>query len=141
VKTLLTIFIAAAALKALADAPAATNAPAKNTGPIKSVFSQPKKFAEGRDPFFPDSTRAYQAVMAENTSKTVELSALVVKGYYRDKTGAYVIINNRTFGVGEDRDVQTPGGHVHIKCVDILPDNVVIEYNGSLHQLPINAKK
>lgn len=140
-KTFLTFFLAAAALTAFADAPAPTNAPVKKAGPIKSVFAMPKKFAEGRDPFFPESARVFQAVLAENVSHTVEISSLVVKGYSRDASGAYVIINNRTFGIGDERDVTTPGGRVHLKCVDILPDTVVIEYNGSLHQLLINPKK
>ncbi len=110
-------------------------------GQIKSVFIQPKKFIEGRDPFFPESTRVFQAVMAENSSHNVEVTTLSIKGYYRDSSGAYVIINNHTFTVGDEGDVVTPGGRVHIRCVDILPSVVVIEYSGSMHQLPINGAK
>ena len=116
------------------------SASAKNA-PIKSVFNQPKKFSEGRDPFYPESTRVFQAVMAENSTHTVEVSSLKVKGFYRDASGAYVVINNHTFTVGDEGDVITTGGRIHIKCVDVLPDNVVIEFNGSLHQLPINLPK
>ena len=115
--------------------------PPLRPGQIKSVFTQPKKFSEGRDPFYPESTRVFQAVMAENSSHAVEATSLTVKGYYRDAQGSYVIINNHTFTVGDEGDVLTPGGRVHIKCVDVLPSVVVIEYNGFLHQLPINPQK
>jgi hypothetical protein len=118
----------------------APRAPKKH-GPVKSVFTLPKKFAEGRDPFFPESTRVFQATLAENPGHTAEITSLVVKGYSRDATGASVIINNRTFSAGDERDVLTPTGRIRIKCVDVLPDTVVIEHNGSLHQIPINVKK
>lgn len=102
----------------------------------------PKQFSEGRDPFFPDSTRVYQAVMLESPNRTkADVSSLVVKGINRDAKGAFVIINNHTFTVGDEGDVLTPGGRIHLKCVAVLPNAVVIESGGVLHQLPINLKK
>ena len=125
-------------LAVAANADTVTNPPtAEKIGPVKSVFTLPKRFVEGRDPFYPESTRVFQAVLAENASHTVEITSLAVKGYYRDAKGAFVIINNHTFTIGDEGDVLTPGGRVHIKCVDVLPQAVVVEYNGSLHQLPI----
>ena len=110
--------------------------------PVRSTFSLPKQFSEGRDPFFPESTRVFQAVMLESPGRSkVEISSLAVKGYYRDAKGAFVIINNHTFTVGDEGDVLTTGGRIHLKCVDVLPNAVVIEFNGSMHQLPINLPK
>lgn len=102
----------------------------------------PKQFSEGRDPFFPDSSRVYQAVLLESPNRTkADVSLLVVKGINRDAKGTYVIINNHTFTVGDEGDVTTSGGRIHLKCVDVLPNAVVIESGGALHQLPINLKK
>ncbi len=118
--------------------PAATSAPVR----VRSTFTQPKQFSEGRDPFYPESTRVFQAVMAESpNSHKADVSALVVKGYYRDSKGAFVIINNHTFTTGDEGNVITPGGRIHLKCVDVLPNVVIIECNGSMHQLPINLPK
>ena len=41
------------------------------------------------------------------------------------------IINNHTFAVGDEGDVITPSGRVHLRCIDIQPGTVVIEVNGS----------
>lgn len=130
-----------ASLVSRAAGPTETNSATAKTAPSKSIFSMPKKFSEGRDPFYPESTRVFQQVMAENSSHTVEISSLTVQGYSRDSQNAYVIINNRTFGIGDERDVITPGGRVHLKCIEVLPETVVIEYNGSLHQIPLAKKK
>jgi hypothetical protein len=130
----------AAAMTARAEAgkPASTNAPVR----ARSTFTQPKQFSEGRDPFYPESTRVFQAVMLDSPNgHKADASSLVVKGYYRDAKSAYVIINNHTFTTGDEGDVLTPGGRIHLRCVDVLPNAVVIEFNGSLHQLPINQPK
>ena len=142
-KTILILLVGALALVGSKNvlAEAVAPAPTVKAVPVKSVFTLPKKLAEGRDPFFPESTRVFQAAMAENSSHTVEISSLVVKGYYRDAKGAFVVINNHTFTVGDEGDVLTPGGRMHIKCVAVLPDTIVIEFNGSMHQLPIKLRK
>ncbi len=136
------MILAAPALPASAETGKPAPTAAAKPAPTRSTFTMPKQFTEGRDPFFPESTRVFQAVMLESpaTSK-VEISSLVVKGYYRDANSAFVIINNHTFTAGDEGDVMTTGGRIHIKCVDVLRNAVVIEFNGSLHQLPINPPK
>jgi hypothetical protein len=101
--------------------------------PVRSVFAVPTNAGEGRDPFFPESSRVFQ--LAVINSKTVEISSLAVKGFYRDAKGALVIINNHTFAVGDEGDVKTPGGRVHIRCLEIRSNVVVIDINGQKHEL------
>lgn len=141
--TLLTgLLVSLTCATAWADTSKPASAPAAKPAPTRSTFTMPKQFSEGRDPFFPESTRVFQAVMLESPTRSkVEVSSLSVKGYYRDAKSAYVIINNHTFTVGDEGDVPTTGGRIHIKCVDVLPNAVVIEFNGSMHQLPINPPK
>ena len=112
--------------------------PAAKAPPARSVFVVPTNAGEGRDPFFPESSRVFQVAVI--SSKTVEISSLAVKGFYRDAKGALVIINNHTFAVGDEQDVLTSGGRVHIRCLEIRPNIVVIEINGQKHELTFSTQ-
>ena len=79
--------------------------------PPKSVFVIPSKPAEGRDPFFPDSIRPYEEVVAENNVNAPTATDLVVKTILVNQHGqAFAIINDQTFGVGDEGDVITSRG-------------------------------
>jgi hypothetical protein len=140
VKTLLTTFfvLVAAGLIQLATASETPKTPAANLLPVRSVFAIPTNVREGRDPFFPESTRVFEAVAA--ATKTVEITALTVKGISGLPGHRLVIINNHTFGIGDEGDVLTPTGRVHIRCVEIRPDAVTIEINGQRHELHFGAQ-
>ncbi len=114
----------------------AKTAPAK-TGPVKSVFVMPASPREGRDPFFPESTRVYErtaAVAAVAAAaapvKGAEITSLKVKGYSVMNGQAMVIINNHAFMVNDEGDVLTLAGRVHIRCMEIRPGLAVIQANG-----------
>jgi len=106
------------------------------TGPIKSVFVMPTSPKEGRDPFFPDSTRVYEttaaatAVAAAATVHGPEITNLKVKGYSVMNGRAMVIINNHAFMVNDEGDVLTLSGRVHIRCMEIRPGLAIIQVNG-----------
>jgi hypothetical protein len=51
-----------------------------------------------------------------------------------------IIINDVTFAVGDERDVITPQGRIHIHCLEIIGDLAVIEANGQRHQLRFQMK-
>jgi hypothetical protein len=127
-----------AALGQTAKKPAA---PEVKPAPVRSVFILPTHSSDGRDPFFPESGRVYQAMASENSTHSVEISTLAVKGFYRDAKSAFVIINNHTFAVGDEGDVLTPGGRVHIRCMEIRSAVVIIDVNGSKHELLLNTAK
>lgn len=122
-----------------------TAAPAKPAAapvvPERSIFVIPTNVKDGRDPFFPESTRAAQSTEAAPTeTRTVEVSTLKVKGFYRDAKSALVIINNHTFAVGDEGDVITAGRRVHVRCLEIRPNLVVIEANGVKRELFIGGQ-
>ncbi len=103
-----------------------------------SIFIQPSSPKEGRDPFFPLSTRPYtSAVVATNTK---DLSSLVMVGMSGTPEHPLVIINNITFAVGDEREVVTPQGRIRIRCIQIIGDMAVIEANGQRHQLRYGLK-
>lgn len=121
--------------------PAGAAEPAKTTPaklePIKSVFIMPANPKEGRDPFFPESTRVYEvtAAVAATTARVAEITTLKVKGYSLVNGQPMVIINNHAFMITDEGDVLTSSGRVHIRCIDIKPSNVTIEANGQLQKL------
>jgi len=94
----------------------------------RSVFVLPANPNEGRDPFFPDSLRPYESAVVNN--HTAEITSLIFKGVSGPPGHQLVIINNHTFGAGDEGDVTTAQGRLHIRCVEIKADSVVIESGG-----------
>lgn len=120
----------ASALMANATPAAKSN----TTNRIQSVFILPSNPGEGRDPFFPDSIRPYEKAAAANP-KTADITSLVCRGFSGTVAQRLVIINNHTFAVGDEGDVTTSTGHIHLRCVEIGTDAVVVEVSGQYHKL------
>ena len=105
--------------------------------PIRSVFIIPASPHDGRDPFFPESTRPYEAAITSHVQQVINL---VVKGISGTAGDRLVIINNHTFGVGDESDVLTSGGRVHVRCLEITANGVVIEANNQRRELNFSSK-
>ena len=144
-KTYATIFIAllaGATLAGPAAAPATnsvakTGAPAKPAAapPPRAIFTQPSSVRDGRDPFFPESTRPFEALAAAAPRAGIEITSLVVKGFSKVHGRPMVIINNHSFMVGDEGDVLVTGGRAHLRCAEIRSDTVVVEVNGARHEI------
>jgi hypothetical protein len=105
----------------------------------RSIFTLPNNSKEGRDPFFPTSTHPYENAVATAPQK-VDVSSLILKGFSVDKQGnRLVIINSHTFGVGDEEDVTTSQGRIHVHCLEIKGNTVSIEVNGERHELSYSA--
>lgn len=129
----------AAVLPATAEPPVAAPAPSVMQVP-RSIFTIPASSKEGRDPFFPASLRPYAAVLVPG-GNTGDLSTLVMQGVLGVPPHQLVIINNVTFGVGDDAEVRTPqGGRIRIHCVEIKGNSAVVEANGVEHTLNYGEK-
>ena len=126
-----------AALSWTAAIQAESAAPA-GSAQIQSIFVLPVSSKDGRDPFFPDSTRMVQ--VATTVSPTAQLSALKVPGIFGTPDHLLAIINNHTFSSGDEGDVKTPAGMVHIRCLEIQADHVVVEMNGQTHRINMEAE-
>jgi hypothetical protein len=100
---------------------------------------------QGRDPFFPDSHRRDPApppvVMVGH--KAAVASDLLLKGVVSSATHRSAVINNEILEVGEESDVRTPNGQVHLKCLEIGDDYVIIRVNGEARtqRLVMDQKK
>ncbi|HEU6447109.1 MAG TPA: hypothetical protein VFV23_01565 [Verrucomicrobiae bacterium] len=101
--------------------------------PERSVFIMPVNPLQGRDPFFPNSTRPYEEASAGK--KTEDVSMLEIKGFVGTGSSKMVIINNHTFASGDEGDVSTSQGRVHVHCIEIKDNRVIIEVDGQRHEL------
>jgi hypothetical protein len=89
--------------------------------PAVSVFVLPDNVAEGRDPFFPSSQRAYESSPTRQ-ARGPSLSELSLKSILGADPRYFAIINNHTFAAGDEGDVITKTGQrIHIHCVDVNP--------------------
>jgi hypothetical protein len=103
-----------------------------------STFIIPTSAKEGRDPFYPESSRPY--TLPTEHSQRVEMSALTLKGFSGSPEHRLAIINNHTFAVGDEGDVATSIGHLHLRCIEIKTRSVVIEADGHRFELTFNNK-
>lgn len=114
-------------------APSPTNAVAALPEIPQSVFIMPTSPQEGKDPFYPRSTRLYNNIVV-NTNLQTASPAVVVELHLNGISGTaehrLAIINNRTFGIGEEGEVTANSGRVRITCKDIKPDSVRVLING-----------
>jgi hypothetical protein len=99
----------------------------------ESVFAYPDNASEGRDPFFPDSTRVY-ASNPDAQAHGPAVTDLVVKAIMGTYQRPFAIINNHTFAPGDDEDVITKSGQrlsVHCVSINAKTGTVTIEANGT----------
>lgn len=102
--------------------------------PPHSTFTQPTGPREGRDPFFPESTRVFESNVAV-TSASQSATTLAVKGFSIVGGRPMVIINNHTFMSGDEGDVLSAGARVHVRCLEIRAGTVVVEVNGARREI------
>jgi hypothetical protein len=98
----------------------------------------PASARDGRDPFFPESSRPYESSLTITNQPQAIL--LTIKGLSVEHGRAMVIINNHTFAVGDEGDVLTGSKRVHLRLVEIRAGTAVIEVNGSRRELHIATK-
>lgn len=111
--------------------------PSASTNAPQSVFVMPDSPKEGRDPFFPNSMRPFVETHQLNNTQP-ELSALKLEGITSGRGHFFAIINDVTFGVGDEADVKTPTGKIHVRCVQIKANDVVVEAGGQLLTLTLS---
>jgi hypothetical protein len=110
---------------------------------IQSVFIIPTGTKDGRDPFFPESTRLKATpttTLTPAVRQTMEISSLKFQGISGTPGSLVAIINDHAFAVGDDGDVITGTGRVHIRCLEIQADHVTLEINGQAHRINFQTK-
>ena len=107
---------------------------------ITSTFLVPASVKEGRDPFFPESIRVFTLNAPSTTEKPKDLTSLRVLGISGPPGNQLVIINNHTFAVGDDGDVLTTAGRVHLRVMEIQPGAVIVEVDGQTHKINLEDR-
>jgi hypothetical protein len=119
--------------------PVTTNEPPAELVPARSVFNDDP---EGKDPFFPNSTRRF-------ARKTEVVRPILRAGPQSVRLGGIVgneerrtaLINNQGFIAGEERKVRVPGGREEflLRCVEIRETSVVVTIDGGteLYEIPM----
>jgi len=132
-------------------APSASPAPA--TTPVvtevpQSIFVVPTSERQGRDPFFPRTTRLFAAAPTVGTGivKTNQPSVpveLALKGISGTPERPLAIINNQTFAVGEENDVVSGARRMRIRCVEInvAAESVTIQVGNERRELRLKPGK
>jgi len=113
-------------------APTPTNAlPAQLVLP-KSVFLIPTTPQQGKDPFFPHSTRLFTSVVVSTNPLPAPVVKIELKltGISGTSARPLAIINNRTFEANEEGAVSTASGSLRIRCLEIRADSVLVQIGG-----------
>jgi hypothetical protein len=131
------VFMAAMPVMAAPPVVQASDAPLSP----RSVFNLPSNSKEGCDPFFPASLRPYENAVPVAGSHTNDLTDLRLNGISGTPNHRLAIINNVTFGVGDEAEVRTSQGRIQIHCVEITPNSAVIEAGGQRQELHYGGDK
>jgi hypothetical protein len=122
---------------------AVTNAPAAVREIPKSVFIMPTSPQEGKDPFFPKSTRLFTSVVFVPTTPTAKPLPIQLDLQLKGISGAadhrLAIIGTRTFEVGEEHEMGTGPGRVRVRCIEIKNDSVLIQIGDEQRVLHLRA--
>lgn len=128
------------------------NEPAKSeaTAPVvlppppQSVFVIPKKASEGKDPFFPNATRVYNAdAPVQQKGPVAPVGELSLKGISGTAAEPLAIINTTTFTTGEENDVITTAGRMRVRCLEInmALGTVLVQVGGERRELRLRPLK
>jgi hypothetical protein len=109
----------------------------------RAEFQLPRKYADGRDPFFPNSTRPYasETVQAAPTKISEPDVDFILKGISGTTEQPLAIINTTTFTTGEENEIIFKTRRIKIRCIEInmTAGNCLIEYGGTRRQLKLSA--
>jgi len=110
----------------------------------KSEFIIPSAPGEGRDPFFPDSTRVsltQKPVTDKAGTKAPAPALFTLKAITASGGRRVASINNRPFEAGEEGDIAFGSSRVRVRCVEVREDSVIIDVDGQTQELRLRPKR
>jgi len=128
------------ALIAFSYSAQAANEPTNTTEVVarKSVFQDDAK--NGKDPFFPRSTRRGPKAATAVAEVVAPKVHLVLKGITGAANRRFALINNQTLVVGETASVRVANGQVRVHCLEIRSDSVLVSVEGSPEQTELRLR-
>lgn len=110
----------------------------------QSQFIIPKKSSDGKDPFFPKSTRVISGdTPIAKPGPTPVVAELLLRGISGSDEQPLAIINTTTFGLGDTLDVTTKAGKMSIRCLEInkTTGTVLVQIGGERRELRLPPQK
>jgi len=117
-------------------------APLANLPVPKSSFGLSR--TSGKDPFYPNSERLQEKLTVTTTNQVAAVVPEVrINGFSGNAARPLVILNNQTFGEGDEQNVTTAAGRARVRCVGIrmAEQTVEIEINGQRQTLKFQDRK
>jgi hypothetical protein len=122
--------------------PATTNAEPAQPEIPKSVFVIPTTPQEGKDPFFPRSTRLFGSVALKTNMPAAAFALeLRLNGISGTADHRLAIINNQTFEANEEGGVPVNSGRVRVRCLEIRADSVLVQVGGEQRVLRLRSAR
>jgi len=104
----------------------------------KAVFVIPTSAAQGRNPFFPNSTAFSPQPIRPATNAPVE-AVLVLQGI-NGPPKRMAIVNGKTFEKDEEGEVRLPSGSkILVKCLEVGDNSAVFLVAGQRRELKMRA--
>lgn len=108
-------------------------------GVVKSVFQE--TLPNGKDPFFPKSTRRAEKVSSSTEPIIPPSAQLALKGISGPANRRFALINNQTLAAGELASVRVPSGLVKVRCWEIHDNSVVVSIEGNPERKELRLKE
>jgi len=125
-----------------AQKPAAQVSPSQVAIP-QALFAMPATEEDGKDPFYPRSKYPYahpRIVVQTNTVQTMIVHHdLKLQGFSGPPDHPLAIINGKTFGLGEEAEVNTPTGRVPIRVLQFKIDAVIVQTPSERRELKLRS--
>jgi hypothetical protein len=106
----------------------------------QSVFTIPPTSKEGRDPFFPNSSRLPGGALPNKAASAHIEVALVLNGLSGTADHRLAMINGRTVAQGEEIEVPTASGRMRVRCIEIKGETVTVEVGGERRELRMRGE-
>ena len=148
----LKFFCAVAVLSAAPVAIGGPPPPAAKPGPVpnsqiaipQASFVMPGTEEEGKDPFYPRSKYPYAHPRVVTPTNVIQPSIIVhhdlkLQGFSGPPEHPLAIINGKTFGLGEEAEVNTPTGRVPIRVLQFKVDAVVVQTPSERRELKLRT--
>lgn len=110
----------------------------------QSVFMVPRKVAEGKDPFFPNSSRVYGTETVTKGSGPAPIVAdISLKGISGTPEQPLAIINTTTCTTGETAEIITKNSRIKVQCLEInmAAGTVLLQIGGERRELRLAPLK
>ena len=124
--------------------PAAAGAVLPEPAPAPlSVFVIPRKMTEGKDPFFPNSTRVYGETSTKTAGTTPIAADISLKGISGTAEQPLAIINTTTFTTGETSEVILKNSRIKVQCLEInmAAGTVLLQIGAERRELRLAPQK